>query len=361
MSAFDLVRSKILDDFLYKGDLSAGSKLPTAEALAQKYGVSYATIGKVVSVLASEGWVTRRRGSGIYVASEGTKARPPVKEKRIGVIAGNLHKLLPTRVLEGVERYAYPRSAVVEVASSFTGLGWEKDVEKEEEIVGRMRERGVDGVILYPTPVRKHREYLGETFRDFPVVVVDLYQDAMKRPHLVFDNQWAGREMGRLFLSQGRREMIFLRFDEKGYRSLDDRFKGMTSAFSEASQAIRTRVLDLGTEGVGSKTHLRLLEEILKMDPRPAGLVAPDDRYAHFSAEFFRARGLRVPEDILVAGFDALQEEEWGSPFPTTRPDFVQMGERAAALLMDLFEAPSNDIKEILLPCPLVHVMEAAR
>jgi GntR family transcriptional regulator len=59
-------REELLRDLL-DGRYSHGTKLPNEEALAQRFGVSRATVREAVSGLVEAGYVTRRHGSGTYV------------------------------------------------------------------------------------------------------------------------------------------------------------------------------------------------------------------------------------------------------------------------------------------------------
>lgn len=61
---------KELEAAIVGGDLGAGSKLPTEEELAQKYGASRAAVREAVQVLKARGLVESRRGSGSYVAAD---------------------------------------------------------------------------------------------------------------------------------------------------------------------------------------------------------------------------------------------------------------------------------------------------
>jgi len=65
-TAVDVVREELLRDLL-DGRYSRGAKLPNESELAQRFGVSRATVREAVSGLVEAGYVTRRQGSGTYV------------------------------------------------------------------------------------------------------------------------------------------------------------------------------------------------------------------------------------------------------------------------------------------------------
>ncbi len=66
---YEKIRDAIIDEYI-KGASQAGEKLPSDRLLAEKYGVSIATVSKSVSALVSDGLVERRVGSGTYIRND---------------------------------------------------------------------------------------------------------------------------------------------------------------------------------------------------------------------------------------------------------------------------------------------------
>jgi GntR family transcriptional regulator len=63
----DRLRNELLEE-MTSSQLPPGTKLPTEDELATRFGVSRATVREAVGSLVEAGYVTRRRGSGTYVA-----------------------------------------------------------------------------------------------------------------------------------------------------------------------------------------------------------------------------------------------------------------------------------------------------
>ena len=210
-------------------------------------------------------------------------------------------------------------------------------------------------MVLDPTTLREKEdaEYLAREFRDFPIVVVDLYQPSMRRPHLIFDNEEAGYQMTRRLFEQGHRQFAFLKFsDAIPYRSVDDRLLGHQRALEDLGLTFqRERVIAFEGKGTMTKEHIEALERVLALSPRPTALITPQDPYAEASIAWLRDQG--ISEEMVVAGFDNLQHRPWGEPNPTTCPDFVRMGQRAAEMLLDRSVGQGKLETEIVLPCPL--------
>jgi len=345
------LRDNLLKDFLSQPGVRIGTKLPTERELEMRYGVSRPTISKAIAALTAEGWVTKRQGSGIYIAAI-EKSSDQMKDRQkpqIGYVTTSLRPVLSHRVFEGIEFVTGRSGYAVEAAST----GWDVGVERQK--IAGMREHGVQGVVLYPTPDRPAgKDYLAQEFQDFPIVVVDLFQPEMKRPHFLFDNYQAGREITGHLIAQGHRNIAFLKYATR-YRSVDERLAGYRRALEDAGLPfLPERVLAFDGRGPMTKGHIGALERMLAMDPRPTALLTPYDAYAEASIGYLRSRGLSVPDEMAVAGFDDLHDEKWGEPFPTTQPDFMRMGERAAELLLERIASRSFEPTEVVMPCPVV-------
>lgn len=353
MSASTL-KNRIYADYLVGRDVKVGGRLPRIRELAGKYSVSVPTISKAVELLAAEGWVTKRRGSGMYVAKVGRTAgaaNGASAHSRVGFVGSNLRQVLGLRLLEGIENVVSINNAVLEVANTRWRL------EEERRQIEQMRDRGVQGIVLYPNAYNRGQahEYLHEEYRDFPIVVVDLYEPDMDRPHVIFDNVEAGRRMTRHLLATGKRRIAFVCLDNTSYRSVDDRLRGYRWALQEAGFACDDeliRPVDV-QHGAAEDNLCRVLDELLDDADRPDAIMLFHDPAALIAIRHLRSRGASVPEDIVVTGFDNIQDhllDHW----PTTNPDFRRMGERAAEMLFDRIMSRDNRPTESVLECPLL-------
>jgi len=355
MSSSNLLKERIHSDYLDTGKWSVGAKLPTIKELANQYGVSAPTIGKAVELLAAEGWLAKRRGSGLYIARSAND-EPPVsdrQERRIGYVSINPSGMLVHQALEGIARVVNNHNGVLELAKT----DWL--IENERRQIERMIARGVQGVVLYPTPFRPaNDEYLGREFSDFPIVVIDLYESAMKRPHVIFDNFSAGRDMTRYLIGQNRRKIAFMKFDDIiQNRAVSDRAAGYRQTLKDAGiPFVPERLVPYNQESDYSaclEAFLEVLEKLIALDPRPDAIITPWDGVVPVVINHLRSKGISVPGDIIVAGFDNLPLNNLLEHWPTTNPDFERMGERAAEILFDRMASHNQESSEVVLPCPL--------
>ena len=96
--------------------------------------------------------------------------------------------------------------------------------------------------------------------------------------------------------------------------------------------------------------------ELLNLKDRPDCILFPDDFSAVGGINEILESGLRIPEDISVAGFDGIEISRFLSPKLTTlRQDSQTIGVRAADSLISLIESPKTTlIEKIVVPGELV-------
>ena len=84
-------------------------------------------------------------------------------------------------------------------------------------------------------------------------------------------------------------------------------------------------------------------------------IFGANDSTALGALETIRGRGLRVPEDVALAGFDDLEfAVQLDPPLTTVRQGVRQQGEEAVSNLFQLIEDPTGSPRRVLLPTELV-------
>jgi DNA-binding LacI/PurR family transcriptional regulator len=344
MSAFSNLARLIKKDFIDCGAYAVSSKLPTIRELAVKYGYSTPTVGKSIDLLVKQGWLNKSQGSGIYI-----EALPKSKrDLRIGFIASTLDVKLAHDCLRGVNYTVTKNNSILEVADS------NYSVQEEYKQVSRMHERGLDGIVLYclDRMNASRAEYLGSEFRDTPIVVVDLYMPEMNRPHVVFDNFIVGREMTQYLLREGRRNIAFLKFIAP-HSAVDERFAGYKRAMSDAG--MEECVLEFDPRSSRSNEDLlEIFGKVFGGKNAPDAIELPCDSVFVQVFPLLSKMGISVPTDVILTGTDNLCQFHGGHVWPTTNPDFMRMGERAAEMLLKCIKSNSQKDTEIVLPCPIM-------
>jgi DNA-binding LacI/PurR family transcriptional regulator len=153
---------------------------------------------------------------------------------------------------------------------------------------------------------------------------------------------------------------------EKGHRRIA--FIGVTDNFSAGArrrkafvEAIQVAGLELPAEymQVGDwspPSGERAMTALLSLPAPPTAVFVCNDLMAIGALEAVRNRGLRIPEDVAVVGFDDIPVASWVRPRLTTVAQFPgEMGEALAAALFERIDgAYSGPGRRYEVPCRLV-------
>ena len=91
----------------------------------------------------------------------------------------------------------------------------------------------------------------------------------------------------------------------------------------------------------------QIVKRLLQRPDHPTCLLLPDDSTALGAIQTITGLGLRVPEDISIAGYDGIPLSQMLRPTLTTiRQDSVSMGREAAIRLIDRIERPNTSISD---------------
>ena len=96
-------------------------------------------------------------------------------------------------------------------------------------------------------------------------------------------------------------------------------------------------------------------QKLLALPDLPGAIFASNDLSATGVIEATRQRGLRVPQDISVIGFDDIPQASLIYPKLTTvRQPLYQMGREAVALLLEQIEQPGGEKRQVMLETTLI-------
>jgi GntR family transcriptional regulator of arabinose operon len=347
-SASQRTADQIRQQFLYSQSAKVGDRLPRIQELARRYGVSVPTVSKALGLLQAEGLLETSKGAGTFIKN--LPATPsgsvPQRARSIGFISNAFAPIVGQKVLAGVTRTAALHGCRVELAMT----DWDQAEEKWH--YQNMAKQGLDGVIVYPSvSASGQAHYLSEVLPDFPTVVIDLARPEMRRPSLIFDNWKAGVDMTQFLIDAGHERIAFINLG--GSRSVEDRLLGYKRALANNNLPFDERLVVEGVPALASKNFEPLLEQLLNVSPRPTAIMAPSDQFAGFCLDSLE----KLPGgsgQVVVTGFDNVQTNEWRHRFPTTAPDFYNLGERAVDMLLRVIDNPTSVFSETILPVPMV-------
>lgn len=200
-----------------------------------------------------------------------------------------------------------------------------------EDVLSFFRQLSLDGAILTP-PIADHAPVLDQLERaGTPYVRLSPDLDAARGPSVAIDNVEAARRMTRRLIDLGHRRIGFV-VGHPDYAVSRQRLQGYHDALRESGIAVDG---DLVAEGrFDFPSGAAAAERWLSGANPPTAIFASSDDMAAGVLSVAHARGVKVPDQLSIAGFDDtdLAQLVW-PPLTTIRQPIRAMAERAADLL----------------------------
>ena len=307
---------------------SDGSRVRLAD-IAAEAGVSVATISKVLNGHADISAATRARVDALLTA-RGYARRAGREKPRGDLIELVFHEFEASwsmEIIAGVEEVAKERGLAVVVTDSggTHSLG-------EDWLEGALRRRPAGIVLVASALARSQRLRLAA--RGIPLVIVDSAGDPPADIPSVGSANWAGGLAAtRHLLELGHRRIAAITGPNDMLCSLA-RLDGYRSAMASAGLEVDPGWMRFGTFYVeGGRDAAR---ELLSSHNAPTAIFAGNDLQALGVYDAARERGLRVPEDLSVVGYDDIAPARWVSPALTTvHQPLRRMGAEATRMVLE--------------------------
>lgn len=191
--------------------------------------------------------------------------------------------------------------------------------EAELEALRGARRGLVDGLLFSPAVLTPAD--VGLLVADVPLVLLGEQLFSPRVDHVTMHNVEAVRAATDLLLDRGRRRVAVLGVVESaaaGAATL--RFEGYRRALAEHDIDLDERLLGYTPDGWHRANGARAIGAILDSGVRPDGVVAFNDALAVGAMYEIQKRGLRIPADVAVVGFDDTDDARYTLP-PLTSVD----------------------------------------
>ena len=222
---------------------------------------------------------------------------------------------------------------------------------KEASYVANMGKGMVDGLLVVLP--RNPADYTGVlTRRGFPFVLIDHQGNDDPCPAVGATN-WQGAYNATEYLIKLGHTRIGFITGSMDLGAATDRLAGYKSAFRFHHMEEDAQLIYEGAffQPDGYAGAIALLDH---KNP-PTAIFASNDAMAMGVMDAVRSRGLRIPEDISILGFDDVPQAALVRPALTTvRQPLEQMGRIAAQMLLDRLKNPDQPITRIELPTELI-------
>ncbi|MDQ0615104.1 DNA-binding LacI/PurR family transcriptional regulator [Microbacterium sp. W4I4] len=321
----------------------------TMKDVAALAGVSPKTVSNVVT---GTFWVSDETRARVEQAMQKLDFVPNLSARgmrtgRSGTIAVALPDLATAysaELVHSIVAAAHQRGLAVQIEE--TALA----PERESELLSRARTRLVDGLIL--NPVRLEDSIVRFADQLPPLVVIGEVEQH-RADHVRIDSRRAAADVTRHLLSRGARRIAMVGGDDDQDLATATsrlRLEGVHDALREAGIA-RDPALEVNRLPWSVVSGADAVRELLDRRVDFDAVIAFTDSLAFGSLHALSAAGIRVPEDVLLTGFDDVELSAFSAPSLTTIAfDRDALADAALSLLISRMDDRAMPPRSIVLP-----------
>lgn len=222
------------------------------------------------------------------------------------------------------------------------------------ELLAPIFERRVDGAVVVlsgaPEVRLRHIERLGEL--GTPFVIFDETLDDTAVLSVRAADRDGSRRLTEYLISKGHRRIAFLAA-RVPWAVVEQRHLGYQDALRSAGIR-RSPSLELFEAGWEPAGGAAMVEKLFSRARPPTAVMCGSDLLAVAAVHELRKRGLRVPEDVAVTGFDDFAFSAFvNPPLTTVAVPAYAMGRQAAEMLIDELEGRDPLVRQVVFSVDL--------
>ena len=320
-------------------------KINIAE-VAKTAGVSTTTVSRVINDVATVSDANRRR---VLEAVKKLKYRPNPSAQRLASGKTNTIGLIIPR-FEGVFHSYYALQVIKGIGISAERVGCDLLLHITD---GKTvpAPAAVDGVMF--VDVYGCEELLDRTLDEgVPTVVLNHYLEELPVSCVAIDNRTAAERVVTYLVGLGHRDLATITGDLKTQAGLD-RLDGFVKAMKARQLPVRDEHIKFGDFGLPSARMA--MEALLAMKDRPTAIFVASDDMALEAINVALAKGVRIPEELSVVGFDDNPVAAHARiPLTTIRQPLSDMGRIGMETLWQHVRGKKQAPTKLLLPTELV-------
>lgn len=318
--------------------------------ISEKAGVSIATVSRVIN--GSDNVSEKTRQKVLSVMKE--HGYTPNAFAR-GLMLNTMHTI---GIMCSDSSDAYLANAVFHLETELRSNGYDSilcctgyELENKQKYLKLLSRKKVDALILAGSSFLdmkpENNEYIARAARQFPVMLMNGYLDKPGIYSVVCDDCSAVENAVSSLIEDGRRRILFLYRSQSfsaaekqiGYRNALKKY-GIEMDEALIRQCPKTKHLDKVEE---------FLEEVSREGIAFDAVLASEDFWAVGAVKYAKHRGLAIPKDLSVIGYNNSQLAQCCEPELTTVDNKVeQLSKTTVHLLMQILEGSTIPSKTIL-------------
>jgi len=329
--------------------IGGNMKYITLKMVAESAGVSVNTASRAINSKSDINEETKKRVLQVaqelgYVRNATAVALRTRKTGTIGVVIADNRNPFYAELLNGIEVAAREKNYHIILANT------QRDYKKEEEAINLLLTKRVDGLLI--TPVQDKDEDIKNLLdANIPFVVVGRDFENIEIDAVFNDEVKGGFLATEYLIKKGHKRIALV--DGFIYKSpAKGRLEGYKKALNKYRISLDESLISVGDINIedGYERTKQMLEKNLDF----TAIFTYNDMMAFGSMQAIKEKGLRIPEDIGLVGYDDIQFSSLISPSLTTiRLKKQELGIESVKLLFSRINKEHKKTKKIMLDVEL--------
>lgn len=317
--------------------------------VATKAGVSISTVSRVLNSPGQVNQATRMRVLAVidelnFVPKAEATARARKGTQRIGVMAPFVTYPSFVQRLRGV-------ATMTNHAYEMVIYNVDSETQRDSYLSTLPVTRRLDGLIVMALPFG---QTAAQRLRSHGLATVLIEGSHQLFSSIEIDDQAGGAQVARYLLERGYRRFGFIgdaSVPNYAIHTSERRLHGYQRALREAGCEPRPEHVLLGPHGL--EPARQLAHEMLKQPEPPDAIFAPSDTQAMGVLKAARERGISVPHELAVIGFDDVEVADYIG-LTTVRQPLEESGRVAVELLISRMTSQDRPVQRVTLPLEII-------
>ena len=325
--------------------------------VAREAGVSIAAVSQVIN---GKGKISEERRNEIMEVMARLNYQPSViasaltgkKTYTIGLLVPDISNPFFAEIARAVEDQSHHLGYSLFICST------DNKKERAERYLALMQQKRVDGMII-GTGMADKSALAHLVKRSVPIVAIA--REANLGTNTVIIDDYIGGGMAASHLLERNHTRVGLLTESDEVSSSRERVRGFRDVWSQAGLALEENMIRACGNDLVRDGKLQA-GELLRQPHSPSALFCCNDLLAIGALQAVKERGLRVPQDVSVIGFDnTILAEVTDPPLTTVAQPTEMMGKLAVDSLVRRLEGEQTDDERVVLRPELVIRQSTAR
>jgi LacI family transcriptional regulator len=334
-----------------------GRKEPvTMQAIADAAGVTVTTVSRILNHPKGKYKYAEKTRRCVLDIAERLKYRPNalVRGMQTGH-TGTAGVMVPSNgfyseVVVGIHEELFNNDTIMLLSWNHRSVN-NREEKMERQIIHRMIDRRVDGIILRPSSEDFARSYFEEIWeRDIPLILIDRHLSKIDTDFVGTDDVAGGKLAAEHLLALGHRNLLFIGVSSSISTSRQ-REEGFRRVLSETPNAYSRSIYE-NQQGTMTTETIHALISLLNSKDRPTAIFCYNDVFAHHAVSVVQQAGFSIPGDLSIVGFGNQPNLEGGTPLTTFDQHPVQIGRFAAKMYLNRISNRKDDSTHAELVMP---------